>query len=453
MSGSALYTQDFGNWQILMAFVLVIISMLISKKLTLKLETDFFIASIRTIVQLLSVGYLLRWILKTDSIFVNLFILLIMSLVAAHAITSRLKVKSFKIFIVSLISLVLSVWILGLVVLSVFFNHHALSQAVFFIPFMGVLMGNALTAISLTFIALERIRAENLLEIETFKALGANSFEACQRLYRDLLRSSLNPILNGMTVVGIVSLPGIMSGQLIGGVDPLVAARFQILIMFLILLTAMLGSLIAICASHYAFMPRWLLDSEVKLMFPSVMGDKLALSGPSGVGKSRLLKSMSNLDGATMSANLKEYFKLNVIDQNLFKVHYLHQRCFFIPGSVEENLRFPYLFQSNSNEIYDAIWAQKMFEKLGLSKELLEKNALTLSGGEGQLVHFIRGIMLNPQILFLDEPFSSLDSNKIVLLESFLNEWVQKEDRRFVLISHDQEQINRLATKVLFFER
>jgi putative ABC transport system permease protein len=451
-SANSLYAQDFGNLQIALAFVLVFIAMAISKFLKLTLEKDFFIASLRTTVQLIGVGYILRWVLKSESLSVNLLILLVMTLVAAQAVTSRLKQKSLKYYVASLIALLCSVWSLGFLALEVFFRAEAIHQSIFFIPFMGVLMGNALSAISLAFVGLERVRAENILEIETFKALGANSFEACQRLYRDLLRSSLTPNLNGMTIVGIVSLPGVMAGQLIGGVDPLTAARFQILVMFLILLTAMIGTLIALGLNHFYFMPAWLTSKEQAWNFNIKKGEKIALSGPSGTGKSRLLKSMSLLDLETVRLNLQTKSPIKLVEESSFKSQYLHQKAHFIPGTVEDNLRWPYQFKIHKQERYQEKATLGLLTQLGLPADILHKNATTLSGGEAQLVHLVRSLQFQPQVLFLDEPSSSLDAHRTELLENFLNQWVQENSHRLIMITHNREQIKRFASKTLLLK-
>lgn len=451
-SANSLYAQDFGNVQIAMAFVLILIAMAISKFLKLNLEKDFFIASLRTTLQLIGVGYILRWVIKSESLAVNLFILLVMTFVAAQAVTSRLKKKSLKFYGAALLALLGSVWPLGFIALEVFFRSQALHQSIFFIPFMGVLMGNALSAISLAFVGLERVRAENILEIETFKALGASSFEACQRLYRDLLRNSLTPNLNGMTIVGIVSLPGIMAGQLLGGVDPLTAARFQILVMFLILLTAMVGTLIALALNHFYFMPAWLTSKDKIWSFALKSGDKMALSGPSGTGKSRLLKSMNILDLGLIREQLQQKSPVKLIEQSPLKTQYLHQKAHFVPGTVEENLRLPYQFKTHSQDRYQEQVVQNLLSKLGLPSEILHKSATTLSGGEAQLIHFIRSLQLNPQVLFLDEPSSSLDAQKTDLLEKYLDQWVHQDSHRLVIITHNSEQIKRFASQVLFLK-
>ncbi|MGE5086501.1 MAG: ABC transporter permease [Bacillota bacterium] len=447
MSAGGLYAQNFGNSQIALASVLVLIAVGLSKFLKLDLEKDFTIAALRTTVQLVAVGYVLRWILNSNSWQVNVVVLLVMTLVAGQAVFSRLKHKSGKNYVAALIALLGSVWPLGFISLDAFFSSAALEQTSFFIPYMGVLMGNALSAISLGFVGLERVRGENMLEIATFKALGASSFEACRRVYRDILRSALTPTLNSMTVVGLVSLPGVMAGQLIGGVDPLTAARFQILVMFLVLLTSMTGSLFAIILNHFYFMPIWLTQNNSAMTFAENSEEKLALIGPSGIGKSRLLKSLSGLDDIHIQQNATKSSML-ALKEAKGAVAYIHQRAHFIPGTVEDNLKWPYQFKKHQQETYNAQQISEWLEELGLPGSILTKSATTLSGGEGQILHLLRSLQFHPKIIFLDEPTSSLDPQRTLLVESFLNNWLKTHQAQMVFISHNEEQTKRWATKV-----
>jgi len=165
MTTAALYTQHFGNWQILGAFLFIVLAITISRFFKLNLGKDLFVASLRTMVQLIAVGYLLRWLLHSDSLFTNLLTLLVMTLVAAQASYSRLKEKTWRIYLASFAAIIVSVWPLGFFTIQAFFGGEAFLQSLFFIPFMGVLMVNALSAISLSFVVLERAGREGLLEI------------------------------------------------------------------------------------------------------------------------------------------------------------------------------------------------------------------------------------------------------------------------------------------------
>ncbi|MED6335091.1 MAG: ABC transporter permease, partial [Planctomycetota bacterium] len=107
----------------------------------------------------------------------------------------------------------------------------------YLIPFLGMVLGNGLTGISLGLERCLRELDEGRVRVECLLALGATRWEASRVVAGEAVRAGMVPILNSMTVVGLVTIPGMMTGQLLGGVSPLTAARYQILIMFLIAAT------------------------------------------------------------------------------------------------------------------------------------------------------------------------------------------------------------------------
>lgn len=454
MNASSLYAQSFGSWQIAAASVFILLAMAISRFFRLHLEKDVFIASLRTCIQLIVVGSILRWLFHADSLPVNLLTYLVMTLVAAQAAHSRLKEKTLKIYFGAAIVLLAAVWPIAFICVAVFFGGEAFHQSLFFIPFVGILLGNTLSAISLALVGLERARRENLLEVETMKALGATPFEACHRLYSDILRSALTPNMNAMMVVGIVSLPGMMAGQLIGGVDPLVAARFQILVMFSITLTVMVGSLFAVILNHFFLMPPWVLQKPEALCFQFAAGEKVLLRGPSGVGKSRLLKSLVGLDTPEIRKDLSLSAPLEFCHIGGKSVYYVPQKPFFVPGTVLENLRFPLQFKKYAHIPFDEAFFEKNLRELGMGVDILQKNALTLSGGEAQIVHLLRTLQLDPHILLLDEITAALDAERARLVETYLTTWVRATaDRGLVFISHRSDQAQSFADRVMTLEQ
>lgn len=447
----SVYAQNFGNWQIFFASLLVFAVIAVSRALKLGMEKDLFIAGIRTTVQLIAVGSVLRWILHADTLLSNVGILAVMTLIAAQAIASRVRSQSWKTFFAACIALVGSIWVLGAFSLLVFIESQALVQSAFFIPFMGVIMGNTLSSISLTFVGAERVRKESFTEIENFKSLGATSLEACRRLYGEVLRTALNPNLNAMNVVGLVSLPGVMAGQVLGGVEPLSAARFQILVMFLILASSMIGGLISLYLDFRLCMPQWMIERTAPWGLQVEVGERIVLSGASGVGKSRLLKSLVGLDDVKIRDESKDKSSPQFFsDRPLANTFYLPQRPYFIPGTVEENLKWPFQFGVYKTKAYEPDFIKRLLNSFGLSEALLEKNATTLSGGEAQVVHLIRCLQFKPKVLLLDEPCSSMDAGRTQLVEEFLINWVKEEnDRALIMITHQKDQMQRFATRVL----
>jgi putative ABC transport system permease protein len=110
------------------------------------------------------------------------------------------------------------------------------------IPLLGMILGNALTGISIGLATFTESLVARRAEVETLLALGATRWEASRAPMRHALRTGLTPIINSMMVAGVVSLPGMMTGQLLAGVSPIEAVKYQIVIMFVIAAATALGT-------------------------------------------------------------------------------------------------------------------------------------------------------------------------------------------------------------------
>jgi putative ABC transport system permease protein len=112
-----------------------------------------------------------------------------------------------------------------------------------------MILGNAINGIALS---LDRLYSEvqaNRDEIEALLAVGARPWEAASDQAREALRAGMTPTINSLMVVGVVSLPGMMTGQILGGVDPLEAVRYQIVVMLMITTAVAIGAMILIALS------------------------------------------------------------------------------------------------------------------------------------------------------------------------------------------------------------
>jgi putative ABC transport system permease protein len=127
----------------------------------------------------------------------------------------------------------------------------------FAIPLLGMILGNTLNGISLGLDRLGGELASRRLHVESLLALGATRWEAARQPIQKAIRTGMIPIINAMMVVGIVSLPGMMTGQLLAGVSPIQAVRYQIVILFLIASGTALGTVSVVLLSY-----RWLFNDQ-----------------------------------------------------------------------------------------------------------------------------------------------------------------------------------------------
>ncbi|RMG18215.1 MAG: iron export ABC transporter permease subunit FetB [Deltaproteobacteria bacterium] len=224
---------------------LVALAGAISLALRLGVTRRLTIAATRTVVQLILVGLILEWVFALDRWWLVLMVLGSMVVNAGVAAVRRAERRYPGIYATGLVAVTLSSVFTTAVVTEVVVGVTPWYDPRYVIPLMGMVLGNSLNGISLT---LDRFTADlerRQGEVELWLSLGATVWEASRPLLVDAVRAGLVPILNAMTVAGIVSLPGMMTGQILAGSPPLVAVRYQIVVMFMIAGAASLGALLA----------------------------------------------------------------------------------------------------------------------------------------------------------------------------------------------------------------
>lgn len=178
-------------------------------------------------------------------------------------------------------------------------------------------------------------------------------------------------------------------------------------------------------------------------------GDRLGLVAPSGQGKTLLLRNLALLDPlqrGSLSLQGRPPASWGLPAWRA-RVSYLHQRPVAHAGTVEENLRSVWGYASQRQR---GGWQRGRIcgwlERLGRPPTFLGYPAERLSGGELQLLAFLRALQLDPVVLLLDEPCASLDASTTRAVEALLREWLAADARACVLTSHDPEQISRFTT-------
>eukprot|EP01026_Neomeris_dumetosa_P022314 TRINITY_DN19249_c0_g1_i3.p1 TRINITY_DN19249_c0_g1~~TRINITY_DN19249_c0_g1_i3.p1 ORF type:complete len:411 (-),score=38.03 TRINITY_DN19249_c0_g1_i3:277-1509(-) len=244
MSGSdCSHAADIGILGVLYAVFLTFIVGGISFYLGLQLHKDLAIAVVRCIIQLMLLGFLLVPLFDAGQVAAGLVFpyILFMTGIASLEAYARppYKYKSMLKHIV--LSFGIPCWLVlfyGIFVViqpwtaegadSVWYSPR------YVIPVLGMILGNALDGVSLGLRNTLQELTEGRDRIDFMLALGATRWEALRPVLIDVLRMALTPLLNRLSVVGLVAIPGMMTGQILGGTSPLLAARYQIIIMFLI---------------------------------------------------------------------------------------------------------------------------------------------------------------------------------------------------------------------------
>lgn len=237
---------ELSGTELLIAVALILVNGAVSVWLRLGLERSLTIAALRTIIQLSLIGIVLEIVFDVDRPALILGLMLIMTLIAGSAACDRAGYRYPGVRLNSIIAVWTSSWLILAVTLGGIIPIRPWYNPQYAIPLLGMLLGNALNGISL---GLDRIQAgidRDRNQIEMLLCLGASRWEAARDTVRDAIRTGLTPIINSMAVVGLVSLPGMMTGQLLSGVAPEHAIRYQIVIMFLIASTTALGTVLIV---------------------------------------------------------------------------------------------------------------------------------------------------------------------------------------------------------------
>lgn len=219
---------------LVLALGLVIIAIGLSVWQGLGLEWNLAIAAGRTILQLMVVGYLLAFVFEWRNPLAILAVLAVMLTIAAIEAGNRIGKK-----IPLLLPLVWGSILVSTAVTLIYVNLLVVQPQTWYepqyvIPLAGIILGNAMNGAAITGERLVRTIQSSQQEIETHLCLGATPQQAIAAYRREAIRAGLIPNINQMMVVGIVTLPGIITGQLLSGVSPLDAASYQILILFML---------------------------------------------------------------------------------------------------------------------------------------------------------------------------------------------------------------------------
>lgn len=223
------------SWlQLGLAAGLVLVAIGLSAARSLGLERDLAVAGIRTFVQLLAIGQILGFVFASASPPLIVSILLVMLLVAAWTVAGRQRRPTHTLRLMVLASLTVGCAITLILATEVILRIRPWYNPYYLIPLMGMVIGNSLNSATLAAERLDSDLRGTRDRIEALLALGATSRQAAAMPVRAAMRAAMIPIINSMMVVGLVSLPGMMTGQILGGNSPVVAIKYQVLIMYMI---------------------------------------------------------------------------------------------------------------------------------------------------------------------------------------------------------------------------
>lgn len=226
------------NISLACAAALVLIALLISNREKLGLERSMIVSVIRAVVQLTIVGYILKYIFALNNIIVTAAMILIIIFNAARNAEDRGKGIP-RLFWPSFLAILTST--------AITLSGLVLSGAVKFIPsqmipISGMIASNSMVAVGLCYKQMKTKFHDERQQLEERLALGATPFQSCSGIVRTCIRTGMQPTIDSARTYGIVSLPGMMSGLIFAGIDPVYAIKYQIMVVFMLLAATSLAS-------------------------------------------------------------------------------------------------------------------------------------------------------------------------------------------------------------------
>jgi len=248
--------------RLIVAYILFLVIFILARWKNLKLGKDLIYSVVRMSLQLSLMGFLLTHIFQIDLWFIITLIFLVMVFFAAQTIVRRSGIHFPGIYRLLYISILLGGG--GVLVFFILFVVHnePWYEPRYFIPLAGMIIGNSMNGSAL---ALERFYDDvkkRRREIETLISFGATSDEASRDSFRLAYRSALIPSLTSMTGMGIVFIPGMMTGQILGGSPPMIAIKYQMTIMAAILSAVALTSYFILSLEYRYFFDKFHLPKE-----------------------------------------------------------------------------------------------------------------------------------------------------------------------------------------------
>lgn len=509
--------------RICLACGVILLEALAARLLELGNADQLLISGIRCFVQLSFLGCILVPIFETRHPCLVLgYIFGFMVMVSAHEAAARPKVTYPGIFSSAALSMGSALLLNGVLLLFIV-APDPWYDAQYLIPMAGMLINNSLSGTALALNSMIDYLHGSKEQVEVLLTFGATPREAAWPGFVKSIQAALIPAINGMNVVGLVSIPGMMTGQILGGASPMKAARYQIVITFLISgctfvavcsicgftikaffdgrgrhddsavkeqsrtnvaklfnvsywrqrkasrreaetatcdpadaesQSLAMGRLDLVCSSAAEDKGQPVLEVELegpvaktrplRASMQLNAREVVCIMGPSGIGKSTLLKWISDLKGGTTGRIVLQGRTMDSLSPQAWRqsVLYVHQIKTPLPGTPKTFIKAVEGLAINHGR--QPLSVEPIMKAVGLDAQILERPWSELSGGEAQRTMLAIALATHPTCLLLDEPTSALDEASKQLVEQVLSTGGHASCT--LLVTHDAAQAKRVGS-------
>lgn len=239
---------DLAWWKLGLAALLILALAGTGYLARLGITRSLLIAALRTVIQLALIGLVLEALFASSAFYWIALLALVMLLVAGREVVARQgrRLRGWWAFSIGTGAMFVSSFSVTILALTVVIGPDPWYTPQYAIPLLGMMLGNTMTGVSLALDRLNESVWRQRAVIENRLMLGQTWKQALEDIRRDAMRSGMMPSINAMAAAGIVSLPGMMTGQILAGSPPAVAVKYQILVMLIITVGTGFGALMAV---------------------------------------------------------------------------------------------------------------------------------------------------------------------------------------------------------------
>lgn len=247
-------SYDISWANLFLGYLVLIIPIYILYWFQTGLVKQAIISIIRMTIQLFLVGVYLEFMFKLNNSWINIAWVFIMIFVASYVTIRRNKLNIKMFFIPVFIAIIISIIIIDTFFIGLVIRTEYFFEARFFIPISGMIIGNCMERNIIALNSYHRSISRESLMYKYCLANGSTRSEALQPYIKEAIKTSFNPLLANMSVIGLIALPGIMTGQILGGSSPGVAIKYQIMLLMSVFIGTMITVVITLLiGNRYIF--------------------------------------------------------------------------------------------------------------------------------------------------------------------------------------------------------